>query len=305
MKVSKANAVALLVALEFRTAATWSLLKLRDKLKELPDMVDESAKKKAGALKGLLNQILAAAKKKEEIEVEGEAKAAAAPAKKPGPAPAKAKTKAKAAEDDEDEEDEDADDEESDDEEGAEDEDEESEDSDEDTEDSEDEETDDEDADEDSEDEETEDPEDEDTEDEETEDSEDDEDEEPAPKKKKAAAAKEPKEKVGVDKWGCKLGTRAARLNKAITGKPKTAKQIMTDAEYDKPIHGHLVHLLKKGFIVREGDTYRSKEGGKPVTTTKAKVAEKPAAKAAKAAPAPVKGKVVAKPAAVVKKKAK
>ena len=84
--------------------------------------------------------------------------------------------------------------------------------------------------------------------------------------KKAAAKADKPKEKkepVGVDKWGCRLGTRAARLNAVISATPKSAAEIKEEAEYDQPINGHLRFLLQKGFIVKTDENkYRTKPTG-------------------------------------------
>lgn len=299
MKVSKSAAVGLLVALGFRSAGSKTIKELVKKLQDIPDFVDLKSKdlmKKVGEYKDLLNKILVALKKKEEIVVEGDPK---------GPPTAQAKkATAKAAVQEEDDDDSDDEEEESEDAEDA-DEDSEDESESEEDEESEEEESEDEDGEESEDEEETDEEADSEAESED-EDSDEDEEEEPAPKKKvdakgktpvKGAAGKkdakaQPKEKkstVATDKWGCKIGTRAARLNAAITGKPKTAKQIQTDAKYDKPIHGHLRFLVTKGFVVNENGKYRSKQGGEPIKTTKTAAPTKPAPKAAAKAPVPVK----------------
>lgn len=297
MKISKTAAVGLLVALGFRSSGTKSIKELVAKIKDIPDFYDPKSKQiakdvAAAGHKDLLAKILTALKKKEEITVEGDPKG-------PPAAQAKAAAKAKSKPQEDDEDDTDEEEEESEDDEDA------DEDSDEEGEGEEDEESEEEES-EDEGDEESEDEEETDSEEDEDEDGEDEsedeeeEDEEPAPKKKaaqkstgkdtgkgkggKADKKDKPKEKksaVATDKWGCKIGSRAARLNAAITGKPKTAKQIQTDAKYDKPIHGHLRFLIAKGFIVNENGKYRSKQGGEPIKSTKP--AAKPVAKTAPA----------------------
>lgn len=88
------------------------------------------------------------------------------------------------------------------------------------------------------------------------------EDEAPKKKKKKKkkdkvadeAPVEEAKEKVKVkkDKFGCRLGTRAAKLNAAITSKPRLPAEIADAADYHKAVYPHLSAMLRKGFIKRD-----------------------------------------------------
>lgn len=63
----------------------------------------------------------------------------------------------------------------------------------------------------------------------------------------KAAAPK--KEAAEKDKFGMRTGTRAARINAAIDGTPRTPKEICELAKYDKTIHNHLKKLVEQGYV--------------------------------------------------------
>ena len=239
--VKKADLVNLYVALGLKAAGGWSDTKLIDKLGELEDLNDGKVKLTPEQTK-LFKTLVKAAENEDNIVIES------GPAPKAAAAPAKGGKPSKAAAKDEDDEDED----EEDDEEESEDEDEED--------------------------------------DEESEDDDDEEevvvkkkppikakkDEKPAKKadKKPSKPRGEPAE---VDRFGMREGTRAARINKAITGKPKTVAQIMADADYDKSIHGHMQKLRSLNHVKYdpENKTYwdpklaKAKEavavkGGKP-----------------------------------------
>jgi len=259
LKLTKAEAVALLVACGLKAADKFSLPELQKRvngLVDIEDQIDKKGVKKADPdMFKLLKQVLAAADNDDLVLVTDE-KAGKKDKKADKPAKGKA-SKPTDDEDDDSEEDTDDDDDE-DDSESEEDED----DSDDDSDDESDDEGDDSDT--------------------------EDEDEEvtatktkkadkkakdakakgkPEKADKKAAAKadkpKEKKEPVGVDKWGCRLGTRAARLNAVISATPKSAAEIKEEAEYDQPINGHLRFLLQKGFIVKTDENkYRTKPTG-------------------------------------------
>lgn len=265
LKLTKAEAVALLVACGLKAADKFSLPELQKRvngLVDIEDQIDKKGVKKADPdMFKLLKQVLAAADNDDLVLVTDE-KAGKKDKKADKPAKGKA---SKPADDEDDDSEEDTD-----------------EDSDEDEE-----------SDDDSESEEDEDDSDDESDDEGDDSDTEDEDEEvtatktktkkadkkakdakakgkpeKADKKDKKAAAKpdkpkEKKEPVGVDKWGCRLGTRAARLNAVISATPKSAAEIREEAEYDQPINGHLRFLLLKGFIVKtDENTYRTKPTG-------------------------------------------
>jgi hypothetical protein len=56
------------------------------------------------------------------------------------------------------------------------------------------------------------------------------------------------------DRFGYRLGTRAARLNAVITTEPQTIKEIQDKADYHKNISGHMFALIKRGFVKRTPD---------------------------------------------------
>lgn len=246
LKLTKTEAVALLVACGLKAADKFSLPELQKRVNGLVDIEDQidkkGVKKVAPDMFKLLKQVLAAADNDDLVLVTDE-KAGKKDMKASKPAKGKASKPA----DDEDEE-----------------------------------------SDDDSESEEDEDDSDDESDDEgDDSDTEDEEEEVTATKTKKAdkkakdakakgkpekadkkatAKADKPKEKkepVGVDKWGCRLGTRAARLNAVISATPKSAAEIKEEAEYDQPINGHLRFLLLKGFIVKTDENkYRTKPTG-------------------------------------------
>lgn len=249
MKVAKSDAVKLLVGVGVKNASSLNAEKLQAKLESLPELT----KGQMGKLdKGSLNLYKALSKAKED---EKDIKIEADKASKN----AKAKKAEEEEDDDEDEDDEDAgaesddEEEEGDDDEGEEEDDDEASESDEEDEEGDDDEDDDDDS----------------------EDSEDEEEEDVSDKKKgkkdkkkqdagkKGGKAKGDKKKVkketaARDRFGMREGTRAARLNSAITGKAKTIQQIMKDARYDKPIHGHMNKLVSDGYVVK----VKMKDGG-------------------------------------------
>lgn len=72
--------------------------------------------------------------------------------------------------------------------------------------------------------------------------------------KEKENAPEAPK---GVDKFDCRLGTRAAKINAVIGSKPKSAKEIQEEAGYAAQISTHLRKMLQKGFIVKTPEGYK------------------------------------------------
>lgn len=259
LKLTKAEAVALLVACGLKAADKFSLPELQKRVNGLVDIEDQIDKKGVKKVDPdmfkLLKQVLAAADNDDLVLVTDEK---AGKKDKKADKPAKGKVSKPADDEDDDSEEDTDDDDDEDDSESEEDED----DSDDDSDDESDDEGDDSDT--------------------------EDEDEEvtatktkkadkkakdakakgkPEKADKKAAAKadkpKEKKEPVGVDKWGCRLGTRAARLNAVISATPKSAAEIKEEAEYDQPINGHLRFLLQKGFIVKTDENkYRTKPTG-------------------------------------------
>ena len=256
LKVKKSDLVALYVALGLKNAGGWDDTKLVAKLADLESLDDGSAKLNTDQRK-LFKQLVKAVDNDQNVVVEG---GLAPLGRGKATPPVAAKKGGKAAAQDDDDEDSD-DDEEDEDEEESNDEDDEAEAEDDDSE--EDEEESDEDEDDDSE-----------------EDEEEDEDEEPVSKKASAkgkpevkskppvkAAAKGGKdekpakkaskprgEPAEVDRFGMREGTRAARINAAIDGKPRSLKEIMERAKYDKPIHGHMQKLRALGHVkVQDG----------------------------------------------------
>lgn len=91
----------------------------------------------------------------------------------------------------------------------------------------------------------------------------------PDKKERPAAPRKEPAEK---DEWGYRVGTRAARVNAAITDRPRTHSEILAAAKYDKPVHGQLRGLVKKGHVEYDATakTY-VRAGAKPAKKVKPK----------------------------------
>ena len=260
LKLTKTQAVALLVACGLKAADKFSLPELQKRVNGLVDIEDQIDKKGVKKVDPdmfkLLKQVLAAADNDDLVLVTDE-KAGKKDKKADKPAKGKA---SKPADDEDDDSEEDTD--EDNDEDDASDDDSESEEDEDDSDDESDDEGDDSDT-------------------------EDEEEEVTATKTKKAdkkakdakakgkpekadkkatAKADKPKEKkepVGVDKWGCRLGTRAARLNAVISATPKSAAEIKEEAEYDQPINGHLRFLLQKGFIVKTDENkYRTKPTG-------------------------------------------
>ena len=64
---------------------------------------------------------------------------------------------------------------------------------------------------------------------------------------KKAVAAG--KEKKGLDKFGSREGSNAAKINAALSKKPKKMKQLTSEAKVSGTHYDHLKHLIEDGFI--------------------------------------------------------
>lgn len=58
----------------------------------------------------------------------------------------------------------------------------------------------------------------------------------------------------GVDEFGMRLGSRAARINATVTDEPKSMKQLMKDAQHPVPFHGHMNKLIARGFVTKTDD---------------------------------------------------
>lgn len=69
MKISRSDAVALMEALDYKTAARWSLKKLADKITGLPDILDEETEIEDKKLSKLLKEVLNAVENDDEIVV--------------------------------------------------------------------------------------------------------------------------------------------------------------------------------------------------------------------------------------------
>lgn len=74
---------------------------------------------------------------------------------------------------------------------------------------------------------------------------------------------REPKQSKETNYFGHRLGTRAVRLDDALSKKPQTMAEINKRANYDKPCHGHLNDLIKRGLLAKTDDKkyYLTKEG--------------------------------------------
>lgn len=69
MKLSRSDAVALMEALDYKTAARWSVKKLADKITGLPDILDEETEVEDKKLAKLLKKVLNAVENEDEIVV--------------------------------------------------------------------------------------------------------------------------------------------------------------------------------------------------------------------------------------------
>lgn len=112
MKLSKSDAVALMEALDYKTAARWSVKKLADKITGLPDILDEETEVEDKKLAKLLKKVLKAVENEDEIVVledeaeEEEAVEEAPKPKKKGAKKAVKRSRKKASDDEDDEEEE-------------------------------------------------------------------------------------------------------------------------------------------------------------------------------------------------------
>lgn len=60
------------------------------------------------------------------------------------------------------------------------------------------------------------------------------------------------KEATPKDRFNMRLGTRAAEINKALTKKPQTMKEIVERSGVKPPIHSHMQKLLAQGFVKKD-----------------------------------------------------
>lgn len=69
---------------------------------------------------------------------------------------------------------------------------------------------------------------------------------------------------AGSDGFGMRLGTRAARINAALSRNPLTLAEIAKKAKYEGiPFHGHMRKLAEGGFVEKvEGNKYRLTKNG-------------------------------------------
>jgi hypothetical protein len=65
--------------------------------------------------------------------------------------------------------------------------------------------------------------------------------------------------RVGLDRFGSRLGTKASQINSAINHIPKTVQQIMSQSGVDTRIYSHLDILVRSGMVVKlEDGRYRT-----------------------------------------------
>lgn len=56
------------------------------------------------------------------------------------------------------------------------------------------------------------------------------------------------------DRFGCRKGSTAFKINRAIDNTPKNAETILGEAKVESTmIYSHLATLVKKGFVIRTG----------------------------------------------------
>jgi hypothetical protein len=73
------------------------------------------------------------------------------------------------------------------------------------------------------------------------------------------------RKKVERDRFGNKIGTRAAAINKVLSTVPKSPKRIRKEAELTGSIVGHLTHLKDKGLVdINERGRWFVKDGKPP-----------------------------------------
>lgn len=72
-----------------------------------------------------------------------------------------------------------------------------------------------------------------------------------------------PPEELGIDKWGYKADSDAAKLNACITDVPKTSKVLAQEAGLAKERQSHLRELVTKGFVEKTVAGYFLKENTK------------------------------------------
>jgi hypothetical protein len=66
------------------------------------------------------------------------------------------------------------------------------------------------------------------------------------------------KQATELDRFGFRVGTRAAKVNAVIDKTPRTEKEIRKLAGHTQPVGGHLALLVKRGFVKKvEGSKYR------------------------------------------------
>lgn len=80
--------------------------------------------------------------------------------------------------------------------------------------------------------------------------------EEPVAKKKdkKEKPVKEEKEPIKLDRFGMRMGTKAAKVNAAIGKRFKTKKEILEESGVEGRINVHMKKLVDAGYVIKSED---------------------------------------------------
>lgn len=80
-----------------------------------------------------------------------------------------------------------------------------------------------------------------------------------------------------LDKMGCRVGSKRAKINAALTSKPQTMAEIMKKAKVKQTHYNHLAQMAEKGFVDydQKAGTYALKGGKKTKAAPKKKAAKK------------------------------
>lgn len=76
------------------------------------------------------------------------------------------------------------------------------------------------------------------------------------------------------DRFGNRVGTRAAKINACLSKEPRSVAQI-TEESKQKAVYNHLRWLENKGFVTHSDDGYAVKATGEKKSKKKAPKAEK------------------------------
>jgi len=74
--------------------------------------------------------------------------------------------------------------------------------------------------------------------------------------KKADKVVKEKKAGAEKDKFGCRVGTTAAAINKALTTKPQTMRQLMAKAGSEGTVYNHMKALVEAGHVKKTDEGY-------------------------------------------------